>query len=43
MPATTDDKFLMEVALGDNEKKLITLLKKTGAIEVKVQDKKVQS
>ena len=43
MPATTDDKFLMEVAVGDNEKKLITLLKKTGAIEVKVQDKKGES
>ena len=43
MPATTDDKFLMEVAVGDNEKKLVTLLKKTGAIEVKVQDKKGES
>lgn len=43
MPATTDDKFLMEVTVGDNEKKLVTLLKKTGAIEVKVQDKKGES
>ena len=43
MPATTDDKFLMEVAVEDNEKKLVTLLKKTGAIEVKVQDKKGES
>ena len=43
MPATTDDKFLMEVAVEDNEKKLVALLKKTGAIEVKVQDKKGES
>jgi hypothetical protein len=29
--------------VGNNEKKLVTLLKKTGAIEVKVQDKKGES
>ena len=43
IPATTDDKFLMEVTVGDNEKKLVTLLKKTGAIDIKVQDKKGES
>ena len=43
MPSTTDDKFLMEVAIGDNEKKLVSLLKKSGAIEVKVHEKKGES
>lgn len=43
MPSTTDDKFLMEVAVGDNEKKLVSLLKKTGAIEVKAYKKKGES
>ena len=43
MPSTTDDKFLMEVGVGDNEKKLVSLLKKTGAIEVKVHEKKGKS
>ena len=43
MPSTTDDKFLMEVAVGDNEKKLVSLLKKTGAIEVKAHEKKGES
>ena len=42
-PLTTDDKFLMEVAVGDNGNKLVSLLKKTGAIEVKVHEKKVES
>ena len=43
MLSTTDDKFLMEVAVGDNEKKLVSLLKKTGAIEVKAHEKKWES
>ena len=43
MPSTTDDKFLMEVAISDNEKKLVTFLKKTGAIEVKVHEKNGES
>jgi len=38
-PRTTDDKFLMEVEVGDDEKKLETLLKKTGATEIKIVDK----
>ena len=37
--ATTDDKFLMEVAVGDDQKKLTALLKKTGAIDITVQEK----
>lgn len=36
MPETTDDKFLMQVALSGDEKELINLLKKTGAIEVSI-------
>jgi len=39
IPATTDDKFLMEVAVGDDQKKLTALLKKTGAIDITVQEK----
>jgi hypothetical protein len=35
-PLTTDDKFLMEISLHDNEKELRTLLKKTGAIEISI-------
>lgn len=38
-PRTTDDKFLMEVAVGDNENELTDLLKRTGAIEIKVNEK----
>ncbi len=38
-PLTTDDKFLMEIALGKNEKALKDLLKKTGAIDIQVIDK----
>ncbi|MBT8385746.1 MAG: DUF3341 domain-containing protein [Bacteroidia bacterium] len=38
-PRTTDDKFLMEVAAEDNEKEITTLLKKTGAIEITVNEK----
>ena len=33
---TTDDHFLMEVAVKDNEDELVKFLKATGAIEVKV-------
>jgi hypothetical protein len=38
-PRTTDDKFLMEVAVEDNEKEITTLLKKTGAIEISLNEK----
>ena len=38
-PLTTDDKFLVEIELSDNEKKLTTLLKKSGAIEVSIIEK----
>ena len=33
-PLTTDDMFLIEVALNDNEKELTALLKETGAVEI---------
>jgi hypothetical protein len=36
---TTDDHFLMEVAVRDNEEELISFIQNTGAIEVKVIDK----
>ena len=39
-PLTTDDKFLMEILVENDEKELIKLLKTTGAIEVKVIEKK---
>ena len=38
-PRTTDDKFLMEVAVDGNESELSDLLKRTGAIEIKVNEK----
>jgi hypothetical protein len=38
MPETTDDKFLMQVALSGDEKKLISLLKKSGAIDVSIHE-----
>ena len=38
-PLTTDDKFLVEIELNDNEKRLTTLLKKSGAVEVSVIEK----
>lgn len=38
-PRTTDDKFVMEVALHGNEEELTSFLKETGAIEIKVTDK----
>jgi hypothetical protein len=37
---TTDDHFLMEVSVHKNEKELMALLKKTGAVEINVIDKK---
>ncbi|MEC5164329.1 hypothetical protein RCH18_000045 [Flavobacterium sp. PL11] len=36
---TTDDHFLMEVAVRDNEAELVSFFQSTGAIEVKVIDK----
>ena len=36
LPETTEDKFLMQVALSGDEKVLINLLKKTGAIELSI-------
>lgn len=38
-PFTTDDKFLVEIAVGKNEKQLTALLKKTGAIDIALIDK----
>ncbi len=38
-PRTTDDKFLMEIAINDNEEYLTSLLQKTGAIEITVNEK----
>ena len=37
-PRTTDDHFLMEIAVHNNEKELSKLLKETGAIEINVID-----
>ncbi|MHA7863617.1 DUF3341 domain-containing protein [Flagellimonas marinaquae] len=36
---TTDDHFLMEIGVHDNEKELADLLWETGAVEVKVTEK----
>ena len=38
-PRTTDDHFLMEIPVHGDEKALTSLLKETGAIEIKVVDK----
>lgn len=38
-PRTTDDHFLMEIPVHNNEKELTALLDSTGAVEVKVVDK----
>jgi hypothetical protein len=38
-PRTTDDKFVMEVALEDDADKMTDFLKNTGAIELKIADK----
>ena len=36
---TTDDHFLMEIAVHNNEKELSKLLKETGAVEINIIDK----
>ena len=36
---TTDDHFLMEVAVNNNEKELVSFFENTGAVEVKVIEK----
>ena len=38
-PLTTDDKFLVEIGVHDNEKELEKLLKKSGAIDVSIIEK----
>lgn len=38
-PRTTDDHFLMEIELHDNEEELMKLLNETGAVEINVVDK----
>jgi len=38
-PRTTDDHFLMEIAVHDNESELESLLKETGAVEINLIDK----
>jgi hypothetical protein len=38
-PLTTDDKFLVEIGIHDNEKELQKLLKKSGAIDVLIIEK----
>ena len=38
-PLTTDDKFLVEMGIHDNEKELEKLLKNSGAIEISIIEK----
>lgn len=38
-PRTTDDHFLMEIPVGDNEAELTKLLEETGAVEINVVEK----
>ena len=38
-PRTTDDMFVMEVAVDGNEKELISFLENTGTVEIKVTEK----
>ena len=38
-PRTTDDHFLMEIAVHGNEGELESLLKETGAVEINLVDK----
>jgi len=38
-PRTTDDMFVMEVAVVGNEKELISFLENTGTVEIKVTEK----
>ena len=39
-PLTTDDKFLIEIELNNNEKELNALLKETGAIDITTIEKR---
>ena len=39
-PLTTDDKFLVEIEIHNNEEELKTLLEETGAIEITLTEKK---
>ena len=38
-PRTTDDMFVMEVAVEGNEAELVSFLEKTGTVEIKVTEK----
>ncbi len=38
-PRTTDDHFLMEIPVHNNEEELLTLLKETGAVEINIVEK----
>jgi len=38
-PRTTDDMFVMEVAVDGNEDELVSFLEKTGTVEIKVTEK----
>ncbi len=38
-PRTTDDKFLMEIPVTENEDTLVSFLKENGAIEINIVDK----
>lgn len=38
-PRTTDDHFLMEIPVNNNEEALTSLLTKTGAVEINIVDK----
>ncbi|MEN8856552.1 MAG: DUF3341 domain-containing protein [Flavobacteriaceae bacterium] len=38
-PRTTDDHFLMEIEVHDNQEELTSLLNETGAVEINVVDK----
>ncbi|MBF8151175.1 DUF3341 domain-containing protein [Winogradskyella sp. F6397] len=38
-PRTTDDHFLMEISVNNNEESLTNLLKDTGAVEINIIDK----
>jgi len=38
-PRTTDDMFVMEVSVDENESDLVSFLEKTGTVEIKVTEK----
>jgi hypothetical protein len=38
-PRTTDDHFLMELPIEENEKELLEILEDTGAVEINLVDK----